>query len=253
MASSNSITSLLNDTAIQQTIDAKAAREKSYADENSRNVSGTMGKNDFLMLLSAQLRYQDPLEPTKDSEFAAQLAQFSSLEQMQNMNMTLAAMASYQAYSLAGKFVVATASVDGIMSEIPGIVDCVFTEKGVTYAQIGEYAVPISAITEVYDGSTMLTPKMLLEASNNLIGRTVKGSADGKLVEGVVTRLSVDNGAMYAVIDDGTDTAKVIRAETIYDVRQTGTPGDAAIPTEKTKEPEEKTQEPEEKVKEPGE
>ena len=227
MATTSSVTNLMNETALQQARDAQAAREESYRNENSRNVGGTLGKNDFLMLLSAQLRYQDPLEPTKDSEFAAQLAQFSSLEQMQNMNETLAAMSNYQAYSLVGKYVVARATVDGVLSDIPGIVDCIFTEKGTTFAQIGEYAVPISSIMEVYDNSSMLTPNMLIEASNNLIGRTVKGSADGKVVEGVVTRLMVDNGAMYAFIDNGSDEPIAVRVETIYDIRQTGTPGDA--------------------------
>ena len=48
-----------------------------------------LGKNDFLKLLTVQLKNQDPLEPVKNEAFVAQLAQFSSLEQLQNINATL--------------------------------------------------------------------------------------------------------------------------------------------------------------------
>lgn len=49
----------------------------------------SLGKEDFLKILVAQLKNQDPLEPMKGTDFTAQLAQFSSLEQLRNLNDTL--------------------------------------------------------------------------------------------------------------------------------------------------------------------
>jgi flagellar basal-body rod modification protein FlgD len=50
---------------------------------------GSMGKDAFLKLLVAQLKNQDPLSPQDGKEMAAQLAQFSSVEQLQSMNETI--------------------------------------------------------------------------------------------------------------------------------------------------------------------
>ncbi|MDY7222999.1 flagellar hook assembly protein FlgD [Halalkalibacterium halodurans] len=63
--------------------------DSSYYYENrpkEQSNSGILGKDDFLRILIAQLQYQDPLNPMDDREFIAQMAQFSSLEQMTNMN-----------------------------------------------------------------------------------------------------------------------------------------------------------------------
>ena len=56
-----------------------------------------MGKDDFLHLLITQLQNQDPLNPTDHTEFTAQLAQFSSLEQLHNVNDNLEQLHNFQA------------------------------------------------------------------------------------------------------------------------------------------------------------
>ncbi|MEQ8861284.1 MAG: flagellar hook assembly protein FlgD [Pseudomonadales bacterium] len=75
-----------------------------------------LGKNQFLELMIAQFNNQDPLEPAKNEDFIAQLAQFSSLEGIQNLNATVESMAAalrssttLQAASMVGRSVVAPA------------------------------------------------------------------------------------------------------------------------------------------------
>ena len=53
---------------------------------NTVNKNGDLGKDAFLQLLVTQLQNQDPLDPVDDKEFISQMAQFSALEQMQNLN-----------------------------------------------------------------------------------------------------------------------------------------------------------------------
>jgi flagellar basal-body rod modification protein FlgD len=78
-------------------------------------ASKTMGKDAFLKLLVTQLQYQDPMNPADSTEFTAQLAQFSSLEQLSNVNENLNTLTLYQAsinnaqaVSFIGKEILAT-------------------------------------------------------------------------------------------------------------------------------------------------
>jgi flagellar basal-body rod modification protein FlgD len=59
------------------------------AEPKSRLATDALGRDAFLQLLTTQLSHQDPLKPQGDTEFIAQLAQFSSLEQLTQMRGTL--------------------------------------------------------------------------------------------------------------------------------------------------------------------
>ena len=90
----------------------------SNASSVSLTKGTTMGKQDFLKLLVAQLQHQDPLQPMENTEFVAQLAQFSSLEQQISTNDNLSliqvgqtAMTNSQVAGLIGKEVEAKAGV----------------------------------------------------------------------------------------------------------------------------------------------
>jgi len=64
-------------------------KEKDNISDSSKKENTPIDKDAFLKLLVTQLKYQDPLQPMEDTEFIAQLAQFSSLEQIQNLNASI--------------------------------------------------------------------------------------------------------------------------------------------------------------------
>lgn len=96
--------------------------------ESTKGTS-TLGKDAFLQLLVAQMKYQDPLNPTSDTEWISQMATFSSLEEMQNMNQT---MSNMQAMNLVGQSVIMNS--DGNM--VGGTVDYVVIQSGKAYLAI---------------------------------------------------------------------------------------------------------------------
>jgi len=175
--------------------------------KTSRAPSNELGKTDFLKLLSAQLQYQDPLEPQTDSAFVAQLAQFSSLEQLENLNTT---MGDYQTYGLAGKYVYAEGVGDsGAEYAVAGIVDRVFKYSGTMYVQVGDMIVKASDITQVYDKDLVAGTNPLLDTAN-LIGKTVTGkiaNTENELgyetVTGVVVRVTAEDGEIAAYLHTG--------------------------------------------------
>ena len=95
-------------------VDSVQSGANQQAISQSNNV---MGKDQFMKLLVAQLQHQDPLNPMDSTGFTAQLAQFSSLEQLQNVNTNLgnisasqASLGNAQAVSFIGKEITSSGS-----------------------------------------------------------------------------------------------------------------------------------------------
>ena len=102
-----------------------------------------LGKQEFLMLLVAQLKNQNPMEPMNDREFIAQLAQFTSLETMQGVASSLDAT---QAAALIGKSIKA-ASATGELAE--GRVQSVRLESSGAVLVLETGEVLLKDVTEV--------------------------------------------------------------------------------------------------------
>lgn len=185
--------------------------------DSKRAPKQELGKNEFLQILSVQLSNQDPLQPMEDTDFIAQMAQFSSLEQMSELNKSFS---TSQAYSLIGKNVVGTVSDDnGSTQTILGRVTGIARQGGVDYLQVGSYYLPLGAVAEIYD--TGIDANSLITQSANMIGKQVKATVPEQVkdpvtgqmitknveVSGEVEAIIVKDGTIYAKLKD-TDTMK---------------------------------------------
>ena len=118
-----------------------SANETNYtaaANEALRETNSELGKDAFLKILIAQLSNQDPLDPLKDKDFIAQMAQFSTLEQMTNMNTTMESLITMNrtaAIGLMGHEVIYGGADGGLVS---GKVVGVRFDDGKVFVAVGE-------------------------------------------------------------------------------------------------------------------
>ncbi len=90
---------------------------------NGRKASQELGKDDFLKLLMTQLTHQDPTEPMDNSQFIAQMAQFSSLEQMYNVSNGFTKMASIMQSNEAAGTLGKVVELDVEGEQVSGVVE----------------------------------------------------------------------------------------------------------------------------------
>lgn len=116
---------------------------------NGRSAQQSLGKDDFLKLLITQLSNQDPTSPMDNTEFIAQMAQFSSLEQMTNMNVNFEKMNNMLTASQAVTTIGKTVDVDVGETQITGVVDAI-TYGDNPQIKVGNMYYDMKKITAVY-------------------------------------------------------------------------------------------------------
>jgi len=177
--------------------------ESQAESQASTRKTGELGKDDFLKLLITQLQYQDPLNPASDTEFIAQLAQFSSLEQMQNLNRSFAYSSGI---SLIGKYISAEVEDEnGKYKFVDGRVDTVCIINGEVYAVVGEDKVPLDKITWV--GRDDLNIGEDVTGYSGIIGMLGKAhivNDAGKTgsIEGIISTVVKESSGVYAILDE---------------------------------------------------
>lgn len=181
-----------------------------------------LGKDAFLQLLITQLQNQDPTKPMDDSQFIAQMAQFSSLEQMQNMTKALESLLSSQEESqlmnyttFIGKEVKWHEITDekdvkgnNIVAEGNGVIDSLtFLDGEAVFKLVDGKEISPGNISSVLKGSSSSgnasssTESLIVQASM-LIGKSVSYMNGEEKITGRVVSVSNKDGVISYNLDN---------------------------------------------------
>ncbi len=136
-----------------------------------------LGKQDFLTLLVTQLKYQDPLQPTENTEFVAQLAQFSNLEGTQNINTSIEDLGKQITSMVDGQAGSATTISNASATNLLGKFARV-TAKDIAYVSGQSKAVELSVHTDAGVDPVL----SILDKDGNIMNvMTLQAGADAKV------------------------------------------------------------------------
>lgn len=157
-----SLVAPVKDGKVQNTSSASSLANK----DNTSAANSTADKDTFLQMLVAEMKYQDPLQPTSNTEWVSQYATFSELEQMQNMAESAEAS---RANDLVGKTVIMKVKDgSGDTKQIQGRVDYVVYEGKDAYLSIDESLYSISDLYMTVDDTYLDAYDKALEFSTRL-------------------------------------------------------------------------------------
>lgn len=127
-----------------------SANNSTYNNSKTSVQKNILGKDDFLRILTTQLSHQDPSSPLQDKDFIAQMATFSSLEQMTNLNNSFDKFANLQMSQYAGSIGKEISwTPEGATSPETGVVNGVSSQDGNYFYMVGDDKVPMEQVTEI--------------------------------------------------------------------------------------------------------
>lgn len=139
----------------------------SYMDVSQRtNREQELGKNEFFKILSAQLQFQDPMEGGDNSQYVAQLAQFSTLEQMENLNQAMADLQSNQNLLFGSQMIGKIVEVLGDSGSVKGEVQSVRIRQSDLYVVVEDTEYPAKDIVDLSEGIDLEMGALLEEMSH---------------------------------------------------------------------------------------
>ncbi|HZJ58028.1 MAG TPA: flagellar hook capping FlgD N-terminal domain-containing protein [Clostridia bacterium] len=135
------------------------------ASEPSREPKTQLGKDEFLKILIIQLQNQDPLNPMEDKDFIAQMAQFSTLEQIQNLGKDFQ---SFKAMNLVGRMIYGEIDIKNSSQIIPvlGRVSSVTFSEGRMHLGVGDYTLGLDELMTVFSEEEAKTIELSNEADS---------------------------------------------------------------------------------------
>lgn len=115
--------------------------------------NSTLGKDQFLKILITQLQNQDPMQPMEDKEFIAQMAQFTSVEQLMNISTQLTAM--NQSLGSVSGLIGKDITWNDPETKLPksGIVESIVVSSGVQYAVVDSVRIALTDITQIQNAA----------------------------------------------------------------------------------------------------
>ena len=183
--------------------------------------NSSLGKDAFLQILITQLQNQDPTQPMDDKEFISQMAQFSSLEQMQNMTTAMENLLTSQnetqlmsytsfvgkevkwsevtnEFDEKGEYIVKTGT--GVINELKFVdgepVFVLADGKEITAGNISSF-LNSSSTTKVSDENPLV-------AASKLIGQKVQYESNGEQIEAIINSVLTNNSLIEYILNNDT-------------------------------------------------